>query len=241
MYSHRFSWPADTASQVIITGEWDDWNGTHYLKNTGDIFETEIQFEDDSFEAGHRVAYKYIVDGVWLADPKEPKCKDERGFENNCFIFPEAKKKSYTDLSPQEVLASIGDHNANGKAPSASAPPAGAGAGASPQNADKSLLALQSDETAINLLPDVAQIISKVAERAGNREMAAAVRGAEGIHKLKAPLNATDTEIEAIGAALENMGTESKKDKKKRLAVLESFKRFFRRSSRAPNPVNLAE
>ena len=65
----HFEMPAESGSQVFVAGTFNDWNQTaNSLKdNPGSgRFKTVLRIPAGRHE------YKFIVDGVWLEDPKCP-------------------------------------------------------------------------------------------------------------------------------------------------------------------------
>ncbi|KAI1438466.1 hypothetical protein GGR50DRAFT_704650 [Xylaria sp. CBS 124048] len=67
------------ASEVYVTGTFDDWKKTVQLEKVGDSFEKEVTLPD----ASKKIFYKFVVDGDWVTDPTAPLEVDESGIDNN--------------------------------------------------------------------------------------------------------------------------------------------------------------
>ncbi|KAI0540508.1 hypothetical protein GGR58DRAFT_522024 [Xylaria digitata] len=67
------------ATEVYVTGTFDDWKKTEKLEKTGDSFEKKVVLADIS----SKIFYKFVVDGEWIIDHTAPKEADENGNENN--------------------------------------------------------------------------------------------------------------------------------------------------------------
>ncbi|OTB16683.1 carbohydrate-binding module family 48 protein [Daldinia sp. EC12] len=78
MGSFLFKWE-HPASEVYVTGTFDDWNKTEKLEKVGDHFEKAVTLPD----ASSKIYYKFVVDGNWVTDHTAPKEVDESGNENN--------------------------------------------------------------------------------------------------------------------------------------------------------------
>ncbi|RYP27235.1 hypothetical protein DL767_007768 [Monosporascus sp. MG133] len=78
MGSFVFKWD-HPASEVYVTGTFDDWNKTEQLDKVEDHFEKNVTLPD----ASKKIYYKFVVDGNWVIDHTAPKEIDESGNENN--------------------------------------------------------------------------------------------------------------------------------------------------------------
>jgi beta-lactamase regulating signal transducer with metallopeptidase domain len=67
---------------VAVAGSFNNWNQSQFLFTRVDgEWICRINLPPGKYE------YKFIVDGDWLVDPRNPKTKyDERGFENSVFV-----------------------------------------------------------------------------------------------------------------------------------------------------------
>ncbi|TGJ87012.1 hypothetical protein E0Z10_g1773 [Xylaria hypoxylon] len=78
MGSFVFKWN-HPATEVYVTGTFDDWKKTEKLEKIGDSFEKEVTLSD----ASSKIFYKFVVDGDWVIDHTAPKEADENGNDNN--------------------------------------------------------------------------------------------------------------------------------------------------------------
>ncbi|KAI5927216.1 hypothetical protein F4810DRAFT_649797 [Camillea tinctor] len=78
MGSFVFRW-AHPATDVFVTGTFDDWSKSEKLKKVGDHFEKNVQLAD----ASEKIYYKFVVDGNWVIDHTAPRETDIGGNENN--------------------------------------------------------------------------------------------------------------------------------------------------------------
>ncbi|KAI0885703.1 carbohydrate-binding module family 48 protein [Annulohypoxylon maeteangense] len=78
MGSFLFKWE-HPASEVYVTGTFDDWKKTEKLEKIDDRFEKTVTLQD----ASKKIYYKFVVDGNWVTDHTVPKEVDESGNENN--------------------------------------------------------------------------------------------------------------------------------------------------------------
>ncbi|EJF63021.1 hypothetical protein DICSQDRAFT_39401, partial [Dichomitus squalens LYAD-421 SS1] len=76
--------PYHDASDVIVTGSFDNWSSTRHLTRTNSgSFEGTVQIP-----WGEKVQYKYIVDGRWTTTDDRPTELDSVGNLNNVFRAP---------------------------------------------------------------------------------------------------------------------------------------------------------
>ncbi|KAI1389726.1 carbohydrate-binding module family 48 protein [Hypoxylon trugodes] len=87
MGSFVFKWE-HPASEVYVTGTFDDWKKTEKLDKVGEHFEKAVTVPD----ATKKIFYKFVVDGNWVTDHTAPKEVDESGNENNV-------------LTPERIIA----------------------------------------------------------------------------------------------------------------------------------------
>ncbi|KAI1098612.1 carbohydrate-binding module family 48 protein [Jackrogersella minutella] len=78
MGTFLFKWE-HPASEVYVTGTFDEWKKTEKLEKVGEHFEKEVTLQD----ASEKIFYKFVVDGNWVTDHTAPKEIDDRGNENN--------------------------------------------------------------------------------------------------------------------------------------------------------------
>ncbi|KAI8949085.1 hypothetical protein F4801DRAFT_554314 [Xylaria longipes] len=78
MGSFVFKWN-HPATEVYVTGTFDDWKKTEKLEKVGDSFEKTVALPD----ASSKILYKFVVDGEWVTDHTAPKETDASGNDNN--------------------------------------------------------------------------------------------------------------------------------------------------------------
>ncbi|EHL00084.1 hypothetical protein GLAREA_10168 [Glarea lozoyensis ATCC 20868] len=78
MGSFVFKWD-HPASEVYVTGTFDNWSKSEKLVKTGDVFEKDVTLSS----AGEKIYYKFVVDGNWVTDHTAPQENDESGNLNN--------------------------------------------------------------------------------------------------------------------------------------------------------------
>ncbi|OJJ51454.1 hypothetical protein ASPZODRAFT_156333 [Penicilliopsis zonata CBS 506.65] len=96
MGTYVFRWP-HAATEVFVTGTFDDWGKTVKLEKKGDVFEKEVALP----AADQEVQYKFVVDGIWTTDSHAYEEDDGHNNINNV-LFPKDIKK-YT---PQAAVMS---------------------------------------------------------------------------------------------------------------------------------------
>lgn len=79
------------ASDVHVTGTFDDWGKTEQLNKVGDGWEKEVNLPS----ADQKIYYKFVVDNEWVVDHNAPKEEDGHNNVNN-FLLPEQIKKHST-------------------------------------------------------------------------------------------------------------------------------------------------
>lgn len=78
MGSFVFKWE-HPASDVYVTGTFDNWSESEKLVKSGDIFEKNVTLSD----ASEKIYYKFVVDGNWTTDHTAPQENDASGNLNN--------------------------------------------------------------------------------------------------------------------------------------------------------------
>ncbi|KFZ15787.1 hypothetical protein V501_02552 [Pseudogymnoascus sp. VKM F-4519 (FW-2642)] len=86
-----FKWE-HPASEVIVTGTFDNWAQTEKLHKKGDIFEKEVTLPS----AAEKIYYKFLVDGNWVTDHTAPQEKDSLGNLNNYLTTDRIKTHTHT-------------------------------------------------------------------------------------------------------------------------------------------------
>ncbi|KAJ6166721.1 hypothetical protein N7470_002168 [Penicillium chermesinum] len=92
MGTFTFRWP-ETASEVFVTGTFDDWGKTVKLDRVGDVFEKEVTLPVE------KTQYKFVVDGVWTTDKKVRQESDGHNNINNVLLPEEITPVSETSGS----------------------------------------------------------------------------------------------------------------------------------------------
>ncbi|KAF4620158.1 hypothetical protein G7Y89_g14664 [Cudoniella acicularis] len=67
------------ASEVYVTGTFDNWSKSEKLIKTGDVFEKNVTLPS----ADEKIYYKFVVDGNWVTDHLAAQENDELGNLNN--------------------------------------------------------------------------------------------------------------------------------------------------------------
>ncbi|KAJ5239843.1 hypothetical protein N7468_004462 [Penicillium chermesinum] len=83
----------ETASEVFVTGTFDDWGKTVKLDRVGDVFEKEVTLPVE------KTQYKFVVDGVWTTDKKVRQESDGHNNINNVLLPEEITPVSETSGS----------------------------------------------------------------------------------------------------------------------------------------------
>ncbi|KAI2639009.1 carbohydrate-binding module family 48 protein [Hypomontagnella submonticulosa] len=108
MGSFVFKWE-HPASEVYVTGTFDDWKKTEKLEKVGEHFEKAVTLSN----ASDKIYYKFVVDGNWVTDHTAPKEVDESGNENNVLtpdrIITEAPATAamINSVSPDSTTAAL--------------------------------------------------------------------------------------------------------------------------------------
>ncbi|RDL37948.1 uncharacterized protein BP5553_05381 [Venustampulla echinocandica] len=83
MGSFVFKWE-HPASEVYVTGTFDDWSKSEKLIKTGDVFAKNVTLPS----ADEKIYYKFVVDDNWVTDHTAPQENDASGNLNN-FLTPD--------------------------------------------------------------------------------------------------------------------------------------------------------
>lgn len=78
MGSFVFTW-THPASEVYVTGTFDNWSKSERLDLTGDVFSKNVLLPS----ATEKIYYKFVVDGNWVTDHTAPQENDDSGNLNN--------------------------------------------------------------------------------------------------------------------------------------------------------------
>ncbi|KAI9822102.1 MAG: hypothetical protein M1826_000562 [Phylliscum demangeonii] len=90
MASFVFRWP-HPATEVFVTGTFDDWAKSVRLEKRGDAFEQRVHLPD----AHHNVYYKFVVDGIWTTDHTAPQARDGQNNLNNVLTPQRMENSSF--------------------------------------------------------------------------------------------------------------------------------------------------
>ncbi|KAJ5748944.1 uncharacterized protein N7511_010640 [Penicillium nucicola] len=98
-----FKWP-NNASEVFVTGTFDDWGKTVKLDRVGDIFVKEVSL------APEKTLYKFVVDGIWTTDSSAREEDDGHSNINNVLLPEEIVDSSDVPMSgvtPDSTTAAL--------------------------------------------------------------------------------------------------------------------------------------
>lgn len=81
---HTFTWVYGQPENVIITGNFDNWEKKIYMDKDPltNIFISRILLP-----IGEKIIYKFVVDGIWQNDPMLPEEIDMQGNKNNVLVI----------------------------------------------------------------------------------------------------------------------------------------------------------
>jgi len=96
LYSFVFRWE-HAASEVYVTGTFDEWSKSEKLIQTGNVFEKRVILPP---MAG-KIHYKFVVDGSWVADPTAPQEYDDHGNLDNFLTEEQFVKHTRVKQSTQ--------------------------------------------------------------------------------------------------------------------------------------------
>ncbi|KAI3299338.1 hypothetical protein DTO002I6_1565 [Penicillium roqueforti] len=105
MGTFTFHWPYN-ASEVFVTGTFDDWGKTVKLDRVGDSFVKEV-----TTLPVQKVQYKFVVDGIWTTDPKAREEQDGHNNVNNVLLPEEIKASdsapTMSGVTPYSTTAAL--------------------------------------------------------------------------------------------------------------------------------------
>ena len=84
--------PHPEASDVHVTGTFDDWGKSVQLNKVGATWEKDV----DLPKADEKILYKFVVDDKWIIDPDAPQEDDGHGNVNNVLHPHEIKTTGST-------------------------------------------------------------------------------------------------------------------------------------------------
>lgn len=96
LYSFVFRWE-HAASEVFVTGTFDDWSKSEKLIQTGNVFEKKVILPP----VAGKIHYKFVVDGNWVANPTAPQEYDDYGNLNNFLTEDQFVKHTRVKQSTQ--------------------------------------------------------------------------------------------------------------------------------------------
>ncbi|KAF2683088.1 carbohydrate-binding module family 48 protein [Lentithecium fluviatile CBS 122367] len=102
MGEYTFTWE-HAASEVYVTGDFDEWKKTVKLENEGGIFKKTVELPKQKHQ------YKFVVDGNWVTNESAPKEPDSNGIFNNV-LTPDDIKDPISTLSsaaPESSTAAL--------------------------------------------------------------------------------------------------------------------------------------
>ncbi|KAF1813397.1 hypothetical protein P152DRAFT_502765 [Eremomyces bilateralis CBS 781.70] len=79
MGTYTFKWTHGNATEVFVTGTFDDWKKSIQLEKKGDVFEKTVELP----KLNENILYKYVVDGKWTTDSTAPQEDDGKNNFNN--------------------------------------------------------------------------------------------------------------------------------------------------------------
>lgn len=108
MGSFVFKWD-HPASEVYVTGTFDDWSKSEKLDRVGDGFSKDVTLPS----ADAKIYYKFVVDGNWVTDHTAPQENDASGNLNNVLTTDRINKHSsaaagiMSGVTPQSTTAGL--------------------------------------------------------------------------------------------------------------------------------------
>ncbi|EPS29737.1 hypothetical protein PDE_04687 [Penicillium oxalicum 114-2] len=87
-----------SASEVFVTGTFDDWGKTVQLERVGDVFMKEV-----SLPLNKKVQYKFVVDGVWTTDSHAREENDGHDNINNVLLPEDIQTETTAQSHLQEA------------------------------------------------------------------------------------------------------------------------------------------
>ncbi|KAI5820806.1 hypothetical protein BZA77DRAFT_348773 [Pyronema omphalodes] len=103
-YTFRWDRPA---TEVYVTGTFDNWSRSTKLEKEGDVFTKRVELPTDK-----NVTYKFVVDGDWVIDPNAPIDTDENGIQNNLITkesieVPDMSQATINSVAPESSTAAL--------------------------------------------------------------------------------------------------------------------------------------
>ncbi|KAI5794585.1 hypothetical protein FPQ18DRAFT_156046 [Pyronema domesticum] len=103
-YTFRWDRPA---TEVYVTGSFDNWSRSTKLEKDGDVFIKRVELPTDK-----NVTYKFVVDGDWVIDPNAPIDTDENGIQNNLITkesieVPDMSQATINSVVPESSTAAL--------------------------------------------------------------------------------------------------------------------------------------
>lgn len=108
MGSFVFKWE-HPASEVYVTGTFDNWSKSEKLIKTGDVFAKDVTLPS----AAEKIYYKFVVDGNWVTDHTAPQEDDADGNLNNVLTTDRIIKHTpetagiMTGVTPSSTTAAL--------------------------------------------------------------------------------------------------------------------------------------
>ncbi|KAJ5601786.1 hypothetical protein N7510_011320 [Penicillium lagena] len=118
MGTFTFQWPYN-ATEVYVTGTFDDWGKTVQLDRVGDVFRKEVSLPATT----DKIQYKFVVDGTWTTDSRVREETDGHNNVNNVLlpneITPEPTIMSGVtpDSTTAALAAAVPKEEPNGSLP----------------------------------------------------------------------------------------------------------------------------
>ncbi|KAI1446274.1 carbohydrate-binding module family 48 protein [Annulohypoxylon stygium] len=165
MGSFLFKWE-HPASEVYVTGTFDDWKKTEKLEKVDEHFEKTVKLQD----ASKKIFYKFVVDGNWVTDHTAAKEVDESGNENNVLtpdrIIAEAPATAaiMSSVTPDSTTAALAAGVPLEKKPESEELP-----GKFPETPAASAEAEKGGEFSVNPLPATAGAVNPITLAPGEK------------------------------------------------------------------------
>ncbi|KAI9787041.1 MAG: hypothetical protein M1816_007712 [Peltula sp. TS41687] len=100
--SFLFRWP-HPASEVFVTGTFDDWGKTVRLDKKGNVFEKLVHLP----ETAKNIYYKFVVDGNWTTDHTAPQERDGQNHLNNVLTPDQMDRSQQPQAAASSLLSSV--------------------------------------------------------------------------------------------------------------------------------------
>ncbi|KAH7130357.1 hypothetical protein B0J11DRAFT_250590 [Dendryphion nanum] len=103
MGNYTFTW-AHPASEVFVTGDFDNWQKTIQLSKSDDgVFKKTVELPKGKH------AYKFVVDGTWLTNDSHPGENDASGNYNNVLNADEIEEpvSTLSSAAPESTTAAL--------------------------------------------------------------------------------------------------------------------------------------